>query len=131
MQPGGICGNVVVSVQIKPSTKPVIPIGEMRDRITIQRPTTVPDDLGGQTVTWADLYESVPARVESVRAREPEILGRDVTARTFLITIRHGYDVTTTDRVSWGGLLLNIRSVENRDTMARRLTIECEIGFGT
>lgn len=117
--------------QVKPQSASVIPIGDLRDRVTIQRETTTPDTLGGFSVSWSNLYINIPANVRSVKGREAEIEGREMTIRTYLVTIRHGYSVTTKDRVIWGDETMAITSVENRDGQARRLTLECEVGFGS
>ena len=103
----------------------------LRERIDIEDVTTVADSFGGQTESWAATYSSVPAQVRPVKGREDESQGRTRTLQTYLITIRHGYTVSTTSRVNWGGTILNIRSVENRDMRSRFLTLECEKGSGT
>lgn len=120
-----------MSVQVSPSTTKVVPIGELRERVTIQRATAVADTLGGQSVTWADVYEGIPAKVVPVRGGEAEVQGREMTMRSFVVIIRHGYTITTADRLVWGSVTMNVRRVENRDGMSRRLTLECEVGRGT
>ena len=106
-------------------------IGEMRERVTIERATTVADGGGGQTVTWAAVYSSIPAKVQPVRGREGQVQGREMTVETYLVEVRHGYTITPLDRVVWGSKTLNIRTVQNRDMVYRRLVMECELGFGT
>ena len=103
----------------------------LRERVDIESATAVSDGAGGQTITWAATHSAVPAMVRPVRGRENETLGRETTIQTYLVTMRHGYTVATTDRLLWGSTYLNIRSVENRDMRNRFLALECEVGFGT
>lgn len=108
----------------------IVRVGRLRERVDIEDPTTVADSYGGQSVTWSATYSSVPASIVPVRGREEQQLGRERTVQTYLVTIHHGYTVTTRSRINWQGTILNIRSVENRDTRHRRLTLECESGTG-
>jgi len=103
----------------------------LRERVDIESAASVSDGAGGQTITWSAEHSSVPAMVRPVKGREGESLGRETSIQTYLVTVRHGYTVTTRHRLLWGSTYLNIRSVENRDLRNRFLTMECEVGFGT
>ena len=108
----------------------VVPLGAMRDRITVQRQTTVADSYGGRSKTWAAVYTNIAAKVQAVRGAETEQAGRRLTTETYIVTINRGYTITSADRIIWGTKTLNISTVQNRDGRDRRLTIECEVGLG-
>jgi len=106
--------------------------GELRERISIERATTVADGAGGQTVTWAAVYPSgVWAKVRPVRGREEERLGRLSTVETYLITVRFGIDVTVLDRIVWRGKTLNVRAAQDREGTREFTTCEAEAGVST
>lgn len=105
-------------------------IGELRERVTIQEATTVSDGAGGQTVTWADVY-TVWAKVQPVRGREEDRLGRLATVETYLVIVRFAVAVTSLSRLVWRGKVLNVRSVSDRDMDREFLTCECEAGVTT
>lgn len=105
-------------------------VGELRERITVERATTVSDGAGGQTVTWTGAY-TLWANVTPVRGREQEHLGRLATVETYLITVRHGPSITTKDRILWREKALNITAAQDREGTRQWLTIEAEAGLGT
>ena len=107
-------------------------VGELRERVSIERATTVADGSGGQTVTWTAVYaRGVWAKVQPVRGREEERLGRLATVDTFLVFLRFGIDVTTLDRIVWRDKTMNVRSVQDREGEREFLTIEAEAGVTT
>lgn len=104
-------------------------IGELRERITIERATTTADGYGGQTVTWNPVYtHKIWAKVQSVRGREEERQGRLATVETYLITVRFGISATTLDRILWRSKYFNIRAAADREGTREWLTLECEAG---
>lgn len=106
-------------------------VGELRERISIERATTVADGHGGQDVTWAAVYtRGVWAKVQSVRGREEERQGRLATVETYLVTVRFGIDATTLDRVVWRGKTMNVRAAADREGTREWLTLEVEAGVG-
>lgn len=119
-----------MTARVRPHERPIVPLGEMRDRVTISRVTTVADAGGGQAETWATLYANIPAKVQPVRGHEQETQGRVQTVRTILVTVQYGYDITILDKLVWDGVDWNITHAENRDGSRRRLTLECEVGRG-
>ena len=79
-------------------------IGQLRDRVTIQQPSTSTDSNGGKTVTWgtlATVWASVTPYVPQRGAPEA-VGGGELTALTdYLVTVRYRGDVLASDRVSW------------------------------
>lgn len=107
-------------------------IGELTERVSIDRATTASDGHGGQTVTWAAVYSrGVWAKVQSVRGREEERHGRLATVETYLVTVRFGISAETTDRVVWRGKTMNIRAAADREGTREWWTLECEAGVNT
>lgn len=102
----------------------------LNNRITVESATTVADAYGGQTVTWSTAY-NLWADIRAVKGREEERLGRLVSVETYLFTVRYGPTLSTDQRIVWNGKTLNIRSVQDRDTKRKYLTIEGEVGVGT
>lgn len=102
-------------------------IGELTERVSIERATTTDDGHGGQNVTWASVY-SVWANVKSVRGREEERHGRLSAVETYLVTVRFGVLATVLDRVVWRGKTMNVRAAADRDSTREWLTLECEAG---
>jgi SPP1 family predicted phage head-tail adaptor len=107
-------------------TKPTT-IGQMRERITVQRATRTPDGIGGGATTWADVY-TLPARAQAIRGAEGVSGGRLVTVETYLFVIRFGPTITTRDRIVWSGRYWNITSVADRENRRQYLTIEATAG---
>lgn len=102
-------------------------IGELRERITIERAATADDGAGGETVSWSS-YATIWAKVQPVRGREEVRLGRLSSVETYLVVIRHRTDLSELDRVVWRGKTLNIRTMQDRDMDRAFLTIEAEAG---
>jgi SPP1 family predicted phage head-tail adaptor len=109
-----------------------VQIGELRERIAIERATTTPDSHGGQNVTWNRVYTNgVWAKVQSVRGREEERQGRLSTVEAYVITVRFGISATPLDRVVWRDKTLNIRAAADREGTREWWTLECEAGVAT
>ncbi len=107
----------------------MIQVGELRERISIEAATTTADGAGGQTVTWAARYpRGIWAKVQPVRGREEERLGRLATVETYLVFVRFGVVISTLDRIVWRGKTLNVRSAQDREGVREFLTCECEAG---
>jgi SPP1 family predicted phage head-tail adaptor len=104
-------------------------VGEMTERILIERAATSDDGHGGQDVTWSAVYpQGIWAKVRSVRGREQELHGRVASVETFVITVRFGVDVDELDRIVWRGKTMNVRSAADREGTREWWTLECEAG---
>lgn len=107
-------------------------IGELTERVSIEYATTADDGLGGQIVTWTARYpKKVWAKVQSVRGREENRIGRLATVETYLVTVRFGVTAETVDRVVWRDKTMNIRAASDREGTREFWTLECEAGVTT
>lgn len=85
--------------------------GDLRHRITIQRPIYVQDPATGGMVRGWDDVATVWGRVAPLSVREfvaAQAIASEVTAR---ITIRYRPDVTAKCRILYRGKIYNIRGV--------------------
>lgn len=105
-------------------------LSKMRERVTIQENSTTPDGYGGAQDGWANIASTpiVSADVMPVKGREGDDAGRLASVQAYLVTIRYRSDVTPANRLLWGSVELNIRSVTNRDQKRKYITIEADSG---
>lgn len=84
--------------------------GRLDQKITIQRFTTVDDDMGGQEETWGDLFNAW-AMVRPSSGREDERFERLDGLAFYIFTIRNrrDYTIQDRDRIVWQGVPYNIR----------------------
>tara|TARA_R110000868_G_scaffold12110_7_gene58721 strand:- start:14429 stop:14752 length:324 start_codon:yes stop_codon:yes gene_type:complete len=101
--------------------------GQLRERVTIERPMRVSDGTGGESVSWAELGE-VWAQVVSLTGSEVTQAERDEARGRFTVTIRHREDVSAAMRLVWRGKVLNIRSLRDPDGRRRWLAVSAEGG---
>ena len=99
-------------------------IGNMRERITLQRLERTPDGGGGFEETFVDVT-TVWARVEPVKADEQFIAGGIQSITDVLVHIRHRDDVVPTWRLEWQGRQFNITGIRNLDERGRFLVLDC------
>lgn len=90
--------------------------GEFRSPIAIERPTSVPDGVGGQEVTWNPYLPVVWCFMENRMSKED--YGDSSTGRVrsfnkvnFVTWWRD--DILVTDRIFYLGVYYNIRGVNN------------------
>lgn len=102
-------------------------IGELDQRIALQRRTRTRDDAGGATTTWTT-YATVWALVRPLSGRERERLMREEATANYLVVIRERDDVLPSDRIQWRSRELNIRFIKSRGARAMYLEIEAELG---
>jgi SPP1 family predicted phage head-tail adaptor len=74
--------------------------GALRDRVTIQQPTTVTDTQGGRSVTWSTLA-IVWANIRPVRTVERLQAAAIGAHFDYAVTIWHRDGVTPKMRLSW------------------------------
>lgn len=99
--------------------------GTLRDRITIQKPTTaLRDNQWGRTgEQFGDLATNIAASVLPITAREQLRAGGIQSETTYTIRIRYRSDVTDQCRVIYRGLTLDISSVIDVGGRRRELEI--------
>lgn len=86
--------------------------GMLRNSIIIERLSKVGDGIGGSTSTWLPIY-TVGAKIDDKGGSEKYAADRIETTAVFEFIIRYIADITTKDRVNYGGRLFNIDRVEN------------------
>ena len=94
------------------TTAIVVPVGEMRHRVTVQRRATDQPDggAGAVTRTWSDVA-TVWAKVETLEVAEVQQGGRVVTVASGRVTMRYLAGLTAKDRLAFGSRTLNIAGV--------------------
>lgn len=107
-----------------------IAAGRLRHRITIERPDRQRDPLTGEWIAvWTPVWESVPAAIEPLSAREfiaAQAVQSEVTAR---IVIRYREGVTAAMRIVHNGQIYNIHGVlPDPDSGRSYLTLPCSEG---
>lgn len=101
------------------------PIGEMRERVTLQSPLLEPDGAGGADVSWDD-EATVWAKVETLSGDE-RVSGERLAPRARLrLTIRHREGLNTAMRVLWKTRPLDIRAIRDPDGRKQFLILDCE-----
>lgn len=106
-------------------------VGELDQRIQLQRRTRTRDGAGGSSSSWA-AYATVDALVRPMSGRERENAARVEATAGYLVVIRYRPDVVEGDRVYWEaqGRYLNISFAKIR-RRAWALEIEAELGTKT
>lgn len=97
--------------------------GELRQRVTLQSPTTTQDEFGSPVVTWGDVA-TVWARVTTTAGDETIGQGRASASLTHEVTMRSRADVKPTWRAMWGTRVLEIGSVV-ADNVGREMVLNC------
>ncbi|MDO8423580.1 MAG: phage head closure protein [Parvibaculum sp.] len=102
-------------------------VGQLRERVVIEKPTRVGDGTGGESLSWAVLG-TVWAEVRSRTGTEVTLGERDEARSRFTVTMRHRDDVSADMRLVWRAQVLNIRSLRDPDGHRRWLAIDAEGG---
>lgn len=101
------------------------PVGEMRERVTLQSPLLEADGAGGATIAWED-EATVWAKVEELGGDE-HASGERLAARTRLrLTIRYREGLNAAMRVIWKTRPLDIRAIRDPDGRRHLLILDCE-----
>lgn len=101
-------------------------IGELDQRITIQREVRGDDGMGGSDLTWETVAE-VWAHVRPMSGRELERAHKVGAETMYLVVIRNRPDVDESCIILWRGKRLNIRTVKLRP---RSLWLEMDAEMG-
>lgn len=98
--------------------------GQLRQRVTLQRVTSVPNQYGEMVETWSDVVE-LYAAVEPLRGREffdAEQVQAEISHR---VRIRYYPGVVPTMRFVFGARHLAISAVINVDERRREMQCMC------
>ncbi len=106
-------------------------IGEMRQRLILQKESRSEDGGGGAALSWTTVA-TVWASIEPVRAYEKVTGEKPVGSITHRITTRYEAAISPQPdaamRFIWGSRTFNIRGVRNSSERNRFLLIDAEEG---
>lgn len=104
-------------------------VGELDQRVTIERVTLTPDGAGGATESWATVA-TLWAKVRPLSGAErgQSQAQREEAVAEYLVVIRNRDDVRDTDRIGWGDRKLNIAFRKDRGHRADYLELVCVMG---
>jgi SPP1 family predicted phage head-tail adaptor len=105
-------------------------VGELRTRVTLQKPVDTEDAGAGIAVAWVDV-ETVWAKVVPLRGSElthAMALANPVTHRVY---IRHRTDVVGKWRLMLGTREMSIQAIVDEEERQKFLTLSCEEGLPT
>jgi SPP1 family predicted phage head-tail adaptor len=105
----------------------IVPIGELREKITLQRSEPGPGDAWGPgAAVWTD-WQRPWARVRPRRGNEPSVYGGPKVQAEYSVTIRYRRGVTTAHRLIWRGAVLAIVAIVDPDQSKRWLEMVCTL----
>ena len=105
--------------------------GQLKQRITLQRPGGSRDVLGERTTTWTDVA-TVWARIRPLSTREAAIAGQQQSSASHAVDIRYSSLVSTIDatwRVKYGARILVIDGVLNNEEANEKFVLYCTEGL--
>lgn len=105
-------------------------IGQLDQRVELQRVTLARAGGGGQDETWAT-YATVWAHVRPMSGRERQQAMRNDAISDYLVVIRYRAGVLEADRIVWRDRTLNIRFLKYQGPRESFLEIEAELGVPT
>ena len=104
--------------------------GKLRHSIAFERETRTADGGGGSTIVWAKIA-AVSAFVKPMSGSE-SVQAQRLDARiTHRVFIRYRNDLLTSDRINFGGRLMQIRALINLEERNKWLEIHAEEGVAT
>lgn len=106
-----------------------MPVGDLDQRVTIQRATQTTGSMGDVSKTWATLA-TVWANVKSATGRERLADDRTMATQMTRFRIRYRADVTEADRIVWKGETFNIRAISDQSQRLLYMDIQAERGVG-
>lgn len=101
--------------------------GRLRHRVDLQEPVTVVDDYGGETDTWSTIG-TFWAAVEPIRGKERFASGQRIHERDVRVVMRYVGEITEAMRISFDGLVYDIKAVVLKDSIKREYELLCTQG---
>jgi SPP1 family predicted phage head-tail adaptor len=98
-------------------------IGQLRDRVEIQRAITTDDGAGGQAVTKWQPIASIWAEVLPLAGNEGLVAEQITALQTLRIRTRYRSDFTPKDRLVWRGKTLQIHALTDVDGRKKYLAL--------
>ena len=114
------------------SLSPTIRIGELDERVELQKEVLTDDGMGGQSSEW-QTQETVWAHVRSRGGSERMHSDMLMAQGGHMVAIRNrpGLEVNESWRVVWRGRNMNIRFSEYSGPRDAYLVLDCESGVAT
>lgn len=100
-------------------------IGDLDQRVSLERPVDTPDDIGGVTRAWAHV-DDLWARVTPVAGGEQFAGEREETAITHRVLARWRPDVTGAMRLRLGARIFAIHAALDWDSRRRFMLLQCQ-----
>lgn len=87
-------------------------IGDLRERVCLERQAFIPDDLGGYTITWAQ-GQTVWAQIKPLKSKALSLAAdysnrKKIRKTYYIVRFRYGMGINPGDRLKWGRLSLHI-----------------------
>jgi SPP1 family predicted phage head-tail adaptor len=101
-------------------------IGNLRERVELQKRTVELDEFGGEEITWVPLA-TVWARVEPLKGTERFAAQQVIATLAYRVHIRYRGDLGPLDRVIWNEQQLDVQAVINPDERRRYEVLDCEV----
>lgn len=98
--------------------------GKLDQRIRIQTPAEKKEGAGGSVIVWADQWCRW-AQVVTMAGRESRVAGALLPQHSHLIKLRYLPELDCKHRILWGGKVLQILSVADKDGQHEETTVEC------
>jgi len=106
----------------------MIDAGQLRERVTIQRPTQTKNGIGEPVPTWADLA-TVWAHVKDLSGREINAARAVQSEAVKRVTIRWRADLTADMRVLHNGVVMVITAPPRMVGWKEWLELDCSEGL--
>lgn len=110
---------------------PRIGAADMREPVSVQRPSYVADAAGGNSTVWNTVIPLIYCRISNAGGAEPysdSADGRKRTRETFLFTTWYRVDIVQTDRLWYAGKPWNIVQLNDPELLHKFLVIKAEAG---
>lgn len=101
-----------------------VPVGQMRERVTLQQASVTLDANGDPAYAWSTAA-TLWARVEPTGGETETLAERRTAVATYAVTIRWRAGVSVAQRLLWRGRTLAIESVAVLDERRERVTLAC------
>lgn len=102
-------------------------IGELDQRIRLERLVLTPDGRGGSTEEWVPVFCAC-ALARPASGRESERFDRVNAEAMYRFVIHRREGILDSDRIVWRGIPYNIRMIHRRGTREMFLDIDAERG---
>lgn len=94
---------------------------------SVSRATLTSDGMGGATETWAAVVGAAARVSPSISGEDRIVGGKDVSEAPWTVTLPQGTDVTVKDRITAGGMTLEVVATSGTrsfDTCVRCACVE-------